>query len=727
MLVTLADLMTLEADAARSAAAAQAAEVAQTAQARARAQAAIAALQAEDEARRQGRTIGTAQIRVPGRADLARALAQTQAALLRATGEQGRKVGSATIATVHVPSSWGLGQGPARTSGPTLQSSGSASAVPAQTFKLTLDSKAVAQAQTEAQQLADALAALRDDSSALSAYFKSLEIAVAASRSKLAKAKATYQSLKQQGMGELLRLERESGSLADPQSLSGFFDSLRKSFSNFDKNVLQKVTHPIGNVLHQFDKSVIQPVAHPIGGVLKQFDKAVIQPVAHPIGAALNKLDKAALRPVYQPVAKGVMKANAFLDKYVPGWTVALNMFVPGGGLLVSAFSGAMEVAGGIPVVGVVLPQLIQGGLTVAGHAAQFGISTASGQGGAWNLLPNAEQSALGRAVSFGQVTIGGVAQPIVTQALGTTQAVVGIANALPFTVAKMTAVYLSTKGNVLLKLEATGIEALSEVNLVLQAAALIVTFGTAAPGLAAASAASMAAVAAMKTTLQVQMAGGKWTASDIATVGFDAAIALAGGLGAGGIGPGAGLISPLAAPVEKALQIQEAGGKWTAMDIASVGFDVAAAAGNIAFQAVPALKDAQAAWAVVRTTLSTMKNAGVSVANALELRQQLRSAADKHKRLAEIEIARIRAEEAAYEAEVAKMEGQIAAIRQQRVRVLALKSKAPRPDTDGSVIGGLAEQVGVSETTLILGGLVAVGGVVLVLALATNDEGEED
>jgi hypothetical protein len=27
----------------------------------------------------------------------------------------------------------------------------------------------------------------------------------------------------------------------------------------------------------------------------------------------------------------------------------------------------------------------------------------------------------------------------------------------------------------------------------------------------------------------------------------------------------------------------------------------------------------------------------------------------------------------------------------------------------------------------LILGGLVAVGGVVLVLALATNDEGEED
>ncbi len=482
-----------------------------------------------------------------------------------------------------------------------------------------------ATAQAEYDALFKSLGTLRDDSRAYGAYFKTLAATVKASSDKLQQTKARYQSIKQQGMGELLGLEILSGQLSDPQALSGFFDSIRKAFSSFDKAVLQPVTHPVNQVLKAFDKNVLQPVAHPIGGVLKQFDKNVLQPVAHPIGSVLNKFDKAviqpvahpvgdalhtldkvALRPVYQPTVKFVGKTISTLDKYVPGWSTLLDFVVPLpiGTILSSAVgstAGAVLSAarGGTLLTGIGLPDsgLVRLGSNVLGVATQHAdqvFKTA-------NEIVSPVQIPLKVAGDFAQT--------------------------FPLTLTKGTHTFISTKGSLLQKLEATGVEALSGFALAVSLAATVVSFGTVGPAMLNALTALNLALTALKT-----------------------------------------------------------------------GVDV--------------LRTAQAA-------------------------QALKEAARKAREAAAAQIAKIQAEEAAYEAQIAQLEAQIKAIKDEAARLRALKKKAPTA-SGGGVFGGdsgagpiaqMAQQVGVSQTTLILGSLAAVGGVIVLLGVVrqmkSSDEDE--
>ena len=232
------------------------------------------------------------------------------------------------------------------------------------------------------------------------------------------------------------------------------------------------------------------------------------------------------------------------------------------------------------------------------------------------------------------------------------------------------------------MKLTSASLEALSEVNLVLVAASFLV------PGAGqAAVAAASAAVSALKTAAAVQISGGKWAPSDIVSVAVDAAMAVAGGI--------ALAASPALTTV---VEIQK-GIKLTAAQQAIVG--------------------TQEAWSKVQEALSSIKTAGISIAKAKELSKQIRRGADAARQQAQLELDKIAAEDAAFRAEIAKIKAQIDEIRRRKAAVAVAKKKTP---VAASPITRTAEKLGVSEVTVIAGGLAAIAGVVVVVSLLQED-----
>lgn len=252
--------------------------------------------------------------------------------------------------------------------------------------------------------------------------------------------RAEIDALTRRGMGELIDLENMSGIPQDP-FMHGLMSSVRKAVSKAVEQVKDNVTRPTGEALKAVDKAVIRPWSQPLNAALKVVDRAIIRPWSSPLNTALKKFDKAAIRPV----GKAAVKGMGILDKFVPGWTVLLDVVMPLPlGTILQAIAGKGVVSLAAGMVGIP-------GQSLIGGLAQFGDKVVA--------------DAFGSAASIASSPIG---------------------KAFPLTIAKGTDTFIKTKGPFLTKLRATATEALQGATLVLSLAATVVTAGAATPAIVA-------------------------------------------------------------------------------------------------------------------------------------------------------------------------------------------------------------------------------------------------
>lgn len=252
--------------------------------------------------------------------------------------------------------------------------------------------------------------------------------------------RAEIEALTRRGMGELIDLEHLSGVPQDP-FMAGFMDSARKALKSIDKAVIQPISKPIDKGLKAVDKAVIRPWSQPLNEALKVVDRAIIRPWSSPLNAALKKFDKYTVRPV----GKAAVKGMGILDKFVPGWTMLLDLVMPLPiGTILQAIAGKGVVSLAAGAIGIP-------GQSLLGGIASFGDKVA---GDAFNSAASISSSSLGKA--------------------------------FPLTIAKGTDTFIKTKGPFLTKLRATATEALQGATLVLALAATVVTAGAATPAIVA-------------------------------------------------------------------------------------------------------------------------------------------------------------------------------------------------------------------------------------------------
>ena len=130
---------------------------------------------------------------------------------------------------------------------------------------------------------------------------------------------------------------------------------------------------------------------------------------------------------------------------------------------------------------------------------------------------------------------------------------------------------------------------------------------------------------------------------------------------------------------------------------------------------ATPAMLAALSALQALNAGLQS----GINVLNANEAAQALKKQARLIRAAGNAELAKIEEEERQTLAEIAKLKANIEAIKRQRMKVV---KPSLAPSSRGDVVAQTAESLGVSETTMIVGGLALIGGVVLIVSLTESE-----
>ncbi len=295
-------------------------------------------------------------------------------------------------------------------------------------------------AEAEATALLQSLEEIKDTTVPLAQDLKRIKRERDTKLAEIRRMRAELEALTRRGMGELIELENLSGVPQDP-FMHGIMKSARKALKKVDKAAIRPWSKPLNKGLKAFDKTLIRPWSQPLNAGLKQFDRWVIRPWSSPLNTALKKFDKAAIRPV----GKAAVKGMGILDKFVPGWTMLLDVIMP------------------LPI-GTILK-------AIAGKGV---VSLAAGMIG----IPG--QSLLGGLASYGDKVVGDAFHSAASVASS------GLGKAFPLTIAKGTDTFIKTKGPFLTKLRATATEALQGATLVLSLAAMVVTAGGATPAIVA-------------------------------------------------------------------------------------------------------------------------------------------------------------------------------------------------------------------------------------------------
>ena len=351
------------------------------------------------------------------------------------------------------------------------------------------------------------------------------------------------------------------------------------------------------------------------GGVLKTVLKVAALPTQ-----ALNQIP-------------GYAKLSANLNKYVPGWQVALNLLVPGSSLLGLA-SSVIGSAGNFPLIG--------NAITTAGGLVSSGYSAASS-------LP--------------------VAGPAV-------QDVVYLEDKLPFSVSAVAAAYLKANGSVSDQLLAAGLESVSEFAFAAEMCAMILSLGAAAPATVAASA-----------------------GLDAATISADAAVA--------------GAISSATASFKGAIVSAQTGNPY---NIAIAATQAAAALVGVGGVVAAASGAAAIVLDCIKFGLQATQ-AGITVAKAYVMAQKIKAAAAAVKNQAVAEASALDSLTQQIANQIAQIQAEEAQIQAERAQVATATARVP-------VISPVAQSLGVSESTVIYGGLIAVLIVVgLVIVMSDDDD----
>lgn len=135
-----------------------------------------------------------------------------------------------------------------------------------------------------------------------------------------------------------------------------------------------------------------------------------------------------------------------------------------------------------------------------------------------------------------------------------------------------------------------------------------------------------------------------------------------------------------------------------------------------------PAIMAANAAAFAAMSASLTALQSGVSVLKAKQAADALKKQAKAAKRAADAELQRIAAEEAAFLAEIARTKAQIAELRRKRAELEAAKRRKAS-QASMNPIAKTAQSLGVSEMTLVAGGLALIGGVIVVTAVIRGDD----
>lgn len=112
---------------------------------------------------------------------------------------------------------------------------------------------------------------------------------------------------------------------------------------------------------------------------------------------------------------------------------------------------------------------------------------------------------------------------------------------------------------------------------------------------------------------------------------------------------------------------------------------------------------------------------AGITVLNAHDAAVALKKHARTIRDAANAELARIQAEETATLAEIARLRANIEEVRRRRLALAKQQADqaAAQRRAEAGVVGQVSEELGVSEETLVLGGLAVVGGLILIIAVS--------
>lgn len=434
---------------------------------------------------------------------------------------------------------------------------------------------------------------------------------------------------------------------------------------------------------------------------------------------------------VVKSVTKGLQQVNSLvykvpvvgdaaktLDKYVPGWQVALNLIVPGGGI-VGAIGTAANAATTVPLLGPALQTALSIAQPVTGISP--GESFVSYGGNAAQVVSQA-------APGFG---------PAVNLKWALTETPLQIVDRFPFSVAKVTGIYLSTHGDVLKKLTAASTEAIAQAALAIQVGAMAVSFGGAAavigPLDVAIAMAISASANAVKSTAAAAMAKppnpAAWAQAGVAI----AAAALQIGAAASDALAAADKAfqelqrAKQAADAARAAAASAGSGTSTAAQLTLHAEQMAAVARGAQASYAAALAAASGAQAVKTITdlVNVAGKTGLSVANAAVLAKETRKAADAARARANAKLAQIDAESALVAKEIEALKLQIAEAARQRAAIQTSSRTAPRRVQPQSALSRAAGGLGVSEMTLVLGGLALVGGIVVAASVLKDDEGD--
>lgn len=362
------------------------------------------------------------------------------------------------------------------------------------------------------------------------------------------------------------------------------------------------------------------------GGVVKSVAKATGQ-----VSGAVYKV----------PVVGNVAKT---LDKYVPGWTIGLNFILPGGGLL-GLLSTAVGVAGKVPLVGNVL----SAASFVSGGAPAFTGGAFAGPSG---LVTSTFGPVSGGTTGFG---------PTANLSWAVENTPLKLVNSFPISTAKVTNIYLTTHGNVLKKVAAASVEALSQIQAMFTAVALV-AFAPGAPALAPLVAAMSAATAALKGSIIAAQSGDPYAAAQAAAAAASAVVGL------GGV------------------------------------------AGGVVAGSLPALLiDA------TQTALTGVKT-GITVAQTVSLAKKAKKAGDVAVRDAAVEAAELDRQTAEIQTQIAQLKARQAETVTAR-RTAAAKREVP-------LAAPVARSLGVSQETVVYGGIaLAVLAIGIVIVMSDEDE----
>jgi hypothetical protein len=429
------------------------------------------------------------------------------------------------------------------------------------------------------------------------------------------------------------------------------------------------------------------------GGVVKSVTKAIGQ---------VNNL-------VYQ--VPGVGTVAKTLDKYVPGWQVALNFVIPGGGLI-GAVGAAAQATQFAPILGPALQTALAVAQPVTG-IAPTGSFVSYGSGAV-------AQAATQVSAGFG---------PAVNLKWALTETPLQVANRFPFSVAKVTGIYLSTHGDVLEKLEAASTEAIAQVALVIELGAVAISAGGAAGVIGPLDAAIASAISSSTNAIKSTVAAAEmkppspvaWAQAGIAIAAAAVSVAAA--------------ASDAVAAADKA---------FSEMQRAQQAADAAKAAGApnapvlaaVADKAKQAYQVASANMATVNavntitSTIKTAGQAGLSVAQAEMVAAQVKNAADAAKKKAYAQVAQIDADTALVKQQIDQLKQQVAAVQRQRALVqqqaAATAARARTAAASRTALAPVADALGVSDqTVMILGAVGAIALIGSVIVATSGDEGE--